>query len=132
MSSYAIDSQRQAMAATGIVAPRMDWIETADGKRRPGDIQARDENTGMPMWDVEVTYRTESFGRESTVTAMVTVGAPERPVPGNFTPVTFDGLVVSVRQNKAGGFTEYWSAEAVKDLTPAPARNKPGGDTKAA
>jgi hypothetical protein len=130
MSSYAIDSQRQAMTATGIVAPAFEWIETAEGKRRPGEIQARDENTGMPLWQMEVLYRAESFGRESTIKATVLVGAVEKPSPAMFTPVTFDGLTVTVRLNKAGGFTEYWSAEGIKDLQRDPARK--ASDAKAA
>ncbi len=129
MSAFAIDSQRQAMVATGIVAPVFEWIETADGKRRPGEIQARDEDTGMPLWNVEVSYRTETFGRESTVTANVTVGAVEKPTPGMFTPITFDELVVSVRLNKNGGFTEYWSAGSVKDLVQDSARARTSGSS---
>ena len=83
MSTYAIDSVRQAMVATGIVQPVFEWIETPEGRRRPSEVQDRDEDTGMPLWQVEVSYRTESFGRETTVNAMVTVGAPEQPTPGD-------------------------------------------------
>lgn len=50
MPSYAIDSHRQAMTATGIVSAVQEWTETADGSRRPSDTQARDELTGMPLW----------------------------------------------------------------------------------
>lgn len=132
MTTYAIDSERQAMLATGIVEPVMQWEETPDGRRRPSQLQDRDEATGMPLWGFEVSYRTESFGRESTVTAKVTVGAAERPEPATFTPVTFEVLRVEVRTNKANGFSERWSAEAVKAYTPAnqaepkPAESKPG------
>lgn len=118
MSTYAIDSERQEMVATGIVAPLMEWIETADGRRRPSDIQDRDEKTGMPLWQVEVSYRSASFGREYTVTAMVAVGAMDIPNPAPFTHIVFDVLRVEAHVNKAGGFSERWSAESVKKLTP--------------
>lgn len=129
MSTYAVDSERQEMVVTGIVEPVFEWMETPEGKRRPSEVQARDENTGMPLWLVEVSYRAQSFGREHTVTAMVTVGGQERPRPAAFSQITFDVLRVDVRTNKAGGFTEYWSAESVKNYTP---ERKQGSEPKAA
>ena len=135
MSTYAIDSVRQAMVATGIVQPVFEWIETPEGRRRPSEVQDRDEDTGMPLWSVEVSYRTESFGRETTVNAMVTVGAPEQPNPATFTHITFDVLRVNVHVNKAGGYSERWTAESVKHLTPEASRPKSidpkMGDSKA-
>jgi hypothetical protein len=113
MATYAVDSLRQPMTATGIVEPVREWDETPDGRRRPSDRQARDERTGMPLWAVEVLYGQTSFGRESTVCAKVTVGAVEQPTPARLTPVGFTGLRVEMRVNKAGGFTEVWSAEAL-------------------
>ncbi|NYI99583.1 hypothetical protein HNR19_000282 [Nocardioides thalensis] len=130
MSTYAIDSDRQTMVATGIVSPVFEWIETPDGKRRPGEIQARDEDTGMPLWNVEVSFRVSMFGRESTVNANVGVGAVEKPEPAMYSPIVFDGLVVSVRLNKNGGFTEYWSADGVKDYKREPVRARGVGTEK--
>lgn len=123
MPSYAVDSQRQPMTATGIVEAVMEWEETPDGKRRPSDRQARDEKTGMPMWGVEVLYVQTAFGRQSTVAAKVTVGAEEEPKPSPLTPIAFAGLSVEARTNKAGGFVESWSAEQL--LLPSKAGPKP-------
>jgi hypothetical protein len=119
MASYAVDSRRQEMTATGIVEAVHDWEEIAEGRRRPSEHQARDENTGMPLWAVEVLYTQTSYGRESSLTAKVTVGAPEKPVPARLAPVEFAGLRVEIRLNKAGGFVEYWSAEALADTARA-------------
>lgn len=125
MSRFAVDSLRQPMTATGIVEAVMEWAETADGKRRPSDTQARDEGTGMPLWGVEVLYLQSSFGRASTVTAKVTVGAEVEPKPAPLTPIAFTGLAVEVRVNKAGGLVEAWSAETVTE--PAKNTSKPVG-----
>ena len=135
MSTFAIDTERQKMVATGISQPALEWIETAEGKRKPGEVQARDADTGMPLWSVEVAYRSESFGRLSTLNALVTVGALEQPQPAAFTPITFDGLRVNVYLTSAGGMSERWAAESVRHLTPENARPravepKPG-DSKA-
>jgi hypothetical protein len=91
--SYSVNSADTEMLATGIVAMVQEWIKTADGTRKPSDEQARDEATGMPLWGVEVMYRSESYGRESTATAMVEVGSVEQPHPEPLTPIRFDRLV---------------------------------------
>jgi len=119
MPSFAVDSSRHQMIATGICNAEFEWMETPEGRRRPSETQARDEDTGMPLWQVEVTYRSETFGREYTATAMVTVGGLEKPHPAAYTPITFDGLRVDVHNTKAGGIAERWKAVSVKDLTAA-------------
>ena len=125
MSRFPVESSRQSMIATGIVEPVNEWMETADGKRRPSDVQATDENTGMFLWGVEVLYTQTSFGRESSVTAKVTVGAKDKPSPQKLTPIAFTGLEVEVRTNRAGGLTEVWYAEALADQPTVDAA-KPG------
>ncbi|HET7388894.1 MAG TPA: hypothetical protein VFJ19_19750 [Nocardioidaceae bacterium] len=137
MASYAVDSSRQPMTATGIVEPVREWEETPEGKRRPSQIQARDEDTGMALWAVEVLYIQTSFGRKSTVTAKVTIGSESEPKPAPLTPVEFGGLEVEARVNKAGGFVESWHADHL--ATPAAGSGTAGksvgrstGDEKAA
>ena len=115
MPSFAVDSMRQPMTATGIVEEVREWEETPEGRRRPSDRQARNENTGMPLWAVEVLYIQTSFGRRSTVTAKVVVDAQEEPKPSPLTPIGFTGLQVDVRVNKAGGFIEAWSAGSLME-----------------
>ena len=76
-----------------------------------------------------------SFGRADTATAMVSVGAPEEPKPAAYTHITFEGLKVDIYTNRAGGFSERWSAETIKQLTPEVPRKQAtggsGGDPKA-
>lgn len=115
MASYAVDSTRQPMTATGIVEPVHEWEETPEGKRRPSERQARNEETGMPLWAVEVLYVQTAFGRKSTVTAKVAVDAQDEPRPGPLSPIGFAGLRVETRVNKAGAFVESWSAEQVTE-----------------
>lgn len=114
MSFYAVDSKRQSMRSTGIVNEVKEW-EEKDGRRRPSEIQARDEDTGMPLWQVEVVYKQTSYGRESMATGVVEVGGVDRPVTGEFAKVEFVGLSVEVRVNKAGGLVEMWRAERLVD-----------------
>ena len=128
MTSYAVESKRQRMRSTGIVNEVKDWVDGPDGRRRPSETQARDEDTGMPLWEVEVLYRQVTFGRESNTTGTVRVGSPVQPVMGEFAPVAFQGLSVEVRVTKAGGLSESWRAEAVADT---PSVNVPNPGTSA-
>ncbi|MGL5826085.1 MAG: hypothetical protein ACRCYU_14920 [Nocardioides sp.] len=120
MPSYMVESKRQGMRATSNVARSMAWVQGDDGKRRPSKTeQARqvDEVTGevgLPLWDVEVIYTAEAWGRVATATAMVTVGAAEEPTPGEFERITFAGLVVTCSPTKAGGLSERWTAEGIE------------------
>ena len=108
------------MDATGVVNAVMQWGEKSDGKRFKTDKQDRDPNTGMLKWGVEVFHRRVNFGEDSTVTAVIEVGAVEKPDPAPMTPVVFEGLELSIFPNKAGGFQERWSAEAIADIQQRP------------
>ncbi len=112
MPNYAVESSRQTMIATGVVGIVQEW-EERDGGRRPSDRQARDEATGMPLWNVEVLYQQASYGRVSSVTAMVAVGSVEEPKVSPLAPVGFEGLRVEVRVNKAKALVEAWAADAL-------------------
>jgi hypothetical protein len=104
------------MRSTGIVNEVFEWVDAPDGKRRPGTVQARDEDTGMPLWDVEVVYQQVAYGRTSNTTSAVRVGSPVRPVLPEFTPVAFVGLTVEVRAlRESTGLSESWRAEALAD-----------------
>ena len=127
MPIYAIDSTQQSMTATGIVEAVQEWEETAEGRRRPSDKQARNEDTGMPLCAVEVLYVQTSFGRKSTVTARVIVDSIDEPKAVPHTPITFGGLRVEVRANKAGALVESWTAEGLGDgvkASPRPAAER--------
>jgi hypothetical protein len=70
-----------------------------------------------------VLYTQTAFGRESTVTAKVTVGAEEQPSPVRLSPIGFVGLRVEARANKAGGFVETWSAESLMETARSNAKS---------
>jgi len=120
MATFAVDSNRQQMVATGVVEPVMEWVETAEGKRRPGDNQARQDGTGLPLWGVEVVYQSESWGRVSTESVKVTVPAMEMPAPSLFTPIQFRDLVASVRVDRRNnGLSTSWEAADIAEMSGA-------------
>ncbi len=113
------------MLTTSVVNAVFEWVLGADGKRHQSDVQSRDEQTGMPLWDVEVIYKQTAYGRESNTTAAVRVGSPVQPVMAEFAPVQFVGLAVDVRIGKSGGLVESWHAEALADDKAAGSSSKP-------
>ncbi|WP_152363724.1 hypothetical protein [Microlunatus speluncae] len=117
MAIYAVDSKRQQMVATGNVTPVNEWMDTPNG-RRQSDQQARDADTGMLLWEVEVLYQSVSFGKNVTVTAPVQVGADAQPSVKAFTPVEFVDLMCSANVTKGGGLRESWRAERLADDKP--------------
>ncbi|WP_157987652.1 hypothetical protein [Jiangella endophytica] len=117
MATYAVDSKQQAMTATGVVNSVHEWEDTPDG-RRQSERQAVDEETHLPLWAVEVNYRTVSFDRELTARAQVTVPAPLRPEIADYSPIEFGDLVASARATKTGQLVESWRAGGIASHTP--------------
>jgi hypothetical protein len=117
---FPVESKRMLMEATAVVNAVMEWGEDAKGKRFKTETQARHPETGMPMYAVEVFWRDVNFGEEFTMTAAVEVGAAEMPRPVPMTPVVFEGLVLSIFKNPAGGLTQRWKAESIADIQQRP------------
>lgn len=118
MSTYFIDTDRQALRTTGIVDPVMQWVEDpTTGKRRQSDAQEADEQ-GRPLWSVEVSYISEAWGKQSTTVARVIVGAPSEPAVAAFETAPFEGLTVTTSVIKnSGQLRESWRAEGIKTAT---------------
>jgi len=113
MATFAVDNSKQQMIGTGVVEPVMEWVEE-EGKRRQGDNQLRHADTGMPLWAVECVYRSVEWGRASTVSVKVSVGAMAQPTVQPFRPVAFEGLTVSVRvDRRSNKLSCFWSAESI-------------------
>ncbi|WP_147375587.1 hypothetical protein [Jiangella rhizosphaerae] len=134
MATYAVDSKRQMMTATGVVNAVHEWEDAPDGSRRQSERQALDEDTRMPLWGVEVIYRTVSFGNELSARAQVVVPAPLKPEIADFTPIEFGDLTASARATKAGQLVESWRAGGIASHTPRKdaAKTTSGSGDKAA
>jgi hypothetical protein len=112
MPNYAVDGGRQSMVATGVVGESADMQQAAD-KSWSNVGQRRCPDTGQLVWDVEVLYTRDVWGRVSSTTAMVAVPGVEAPKVAVLAPIRFEGLRVVVSINKAKGLSERWSADAI-------------------
>lgn len=96
------------------VTPMIDF-DKSSGENR---VQARDRDTGLPMWQVEVLDGDPAAPKRSrTVTvkfaAPTQPSAPAKPSGTPFTPVVFDGLLALPYVEKSGDFSRIaWSFRA--------------------
>lgn len=111
-----VDSSRFSAMFTGNYEPAREWIERADGSRARSDVQASDDS-GTPMWDVEIVFTDRVYGQNRTESVMVSVPCKTEPVITGFTPAAFSGLSVNAYGSKTGMRTS-WTAEGL-----APARS---------
>lgn len=103
-----VDTNVFRLMGTGNVSPVLEWVETADGKRRPGDVQEVNDQ-GAPMWEVECLRSVERFGKSVTEPVSVRVPHPTEPSIKGYAPVPFDGLSVDFFVSKGQG-REAWRA----------------------
>ena len=96
------------------VTPMIDF-DKSSGENR---VQARDRDTGLPMWQVEVLDGDPAAPKRSR-TVTVKFAAPTQPTtPTNssgtpFTPVVFEGLTALPYIERSGDFSRIaWSFRA--------------------
>lgn len=106
-----VDTNVFHLMGTGNVNPVLQWIETADGKRRPGDVQEVDDK-GVPMWEVECLRSVDKFGKAVTESVSVRVPHPSEPTVKAYAAVPFDGLSVDFFVSKGQG-REAWRASGL-------------------
>src|SRR5262245_19602470 len=101
--------------ATGTVEAVRDF----DKSTRDNFIQARDKDSGVPVWSVDVIDN-DPEARKSNKTVTVKIVAERQPVlpdaPGGWpvTPVEFDGLAVVPYVNGNGRLAYSFRAKSVR------------------
>lgn len=117
-----VDSTRFAAMFSGNVTPAREWTERPDGSRTRSDVQATNDS-GVPMWEVEIVYSDIVYGQAKTESAQVLVPSQTEPKPAAFTPAAFQGLTVNAYGTKTGMRLNF-SADGLAAAKPAPQ----GGD----
>jgi len=95
MRNLPIDASRLHLLASGKCMPVAEYAELSDGsKRRVPGAQAKDRDTGLPLWVVDCFVDDdEEDGRAEIVG--VKVASVEKPQVQKFRPVAFLDLVAS-------------------------------------
>ncbi|SIC09245.1 pra like protein [Mycobacteroides abscessus subsp. abscessus] len=96
------------------VTPMIDF-DKSSGENR---VQARDRDTGLPMWQVEVLDGDPAAPKRSRTVTIKFAAAAQPIAPTNssgtpFTPVIFEGLMALPYVEKSGDFSRIaWSYRA--------------------
>lgn len=109
----------------GEVSPVFDY----DQSTKENKIQARDKDTGLLMWSVDVVDADPEAGKKAkTVTVKITAKVqpvPPEALPGlPFRPVVFEGLTALPYIDDSGNFARIaWSfkADGIKAVAAPPA-----------
>ena len=112
-----VDGQRITLVSTGKVHP----VPVFENGRPVDGAQERDRDTGFPLWSIDVVVDQDDAQRSEAVG--VRMPAADAPVITKWQPVTFDALVMAVRNYKADGTSAYWYAAGVVAAPGRPARS---------
>jgi hypothetical protein len=97
------------------VEPKMTRVDKNNPKS--DQVQARDKDD-VPKWTVTLAVQTKSFENTKFDNVLITITSREKPYgaiqPG--TPVTVEGLSVGFMAQARGGFSVFYSAEAIRPL----------------
>jgi hypothetical protein len=110
-----VDTTRLQLLAAGPVTASAEWVELADGSRRPSGNQAKDQETGRRIWVVDCLV---TGGERAEVIGVQVMG--DEPQVEPLTPVEFVDLEVRVSKSRAGAIAQYWSAAGVAALAKRP------------
>lgn len=101
MRSIPVDVSRVSFIGTGKTASRAEYVELSDGSRRASGNQAKQEETGLPLWVVDVLVDDDTARRAEVVG--VVVASYDEPVTQKWQPVRFRGLVATIYADRASG-----------------------------
>lgn len=91
MRSIPVDTTKVQFIGTGKVAERAEYVELANGERRRSGNQATDENTGLPLYVVDVLVNDPDSQRAEIAAVKIPSNVPPETQMGQ--PVNFTDLV---------------------------------------
>lgn len=91
MRTIPVDTTRITLIGTGKAAARAEYAELSDGSRRRTGEQAKDKDSGAPVWVVDVLVDDDDADRAEVVS--VKVASWDEPRTEKWKPVRFVGLV---------------------------------------
>src|SRR6266702_4829794 len=95
------------------VEPKMQRSDKNNAKSP--QVQARDKDD-VPKWTITLALQTKSFENTKFENISITITSREKPYGGiqPGTPVTVEGLAVGFMAQARGGFSVFYSAEAIR------------------
>lgn len=91
MRQIPVDTTRITFIGTGKAAARSEYAELSDGSRRRTGEQAKDKDSGAPVWVVDVLVDDDEADRAEVIG--VKIASWDEPKTTKWQPVRFRGLV---------------------------------------
>jgi hypothetical protein len=118
MRTIPVDTNQITFIGTGKAAARAEYVELSDGSRRRSGNQAKDTESGMPLWVVDVLVDDPDSDRAEVIG--VKVAAWEAPVTKLGQPVRFANLVaVPYVDQRSGRVALSMRADGIEGAAPA-------------
>jgi hypothetical protein len=99
------------------VEPKMERADKNDPNSQ--EVQARDKNNGGALkWTATVAVKYKAFSKDKSEVLSFTLVSPTQPcsdVPLGQT-VMIEGLEMGIMRQDRGGFSQFWSAVAVRPV----------------
>ncbi len=101
MRTIPVDISRVNFIGTGKAAARAEYVELSDGQRRRSGNQAKDEDSGLPLWVVDVLVDDDTADRAEVIG--VRIASHTEPVVAKWQPVRFRNLVAVPYADRSTG-----------------------------
>src|SRR5438046_118776 len=99
------------------VEPKMERADKNDPKSQ--EVQARDKNNGSALkWTATVAVKYKTFSKVKNEILSLTLVSSTRPcsdIPLGQT-VMIEGLEMGIMRQDRGGFSQFWSATAIRPV----------------
>lgn len=101
MRNIPVDLTRCNLIGTGKVSAKAEYVELSDGSRKASGQQAKDVESGLPLWVIDVLVDDDDARRAEVVG--VTVASADEPVTVKYRPVPFRGVVARTYVDRGSG-----------------------------
>lgn len=111
MPTMPLDSDRIALTFNGNVNPVMERVQNAEGRRVTTGVQESNED-GVPLWDVQVRYKTVNFGQQDEEKYSVRIPSRTEPQVQENVRARFKDLEVNYYAGR-NGLAQFFNAAAL-------------------
>lgn len=101
MRSIPVDCDKVTFIGTGKAAARAEYVELSDGSRKRSGEQAKDPDSGLPVWVLDVLVDDDEADRAEVVG--VKIASRDEPHTEKWKPVRFTNLVITPYVDRGSG-----------------------------
>jgi len=120
MRTIPIDLSRCTLIGTGKVSQKAEYVELSDGSRKASGNQAKDPDSRLPLWVIDVLVDDEDARRAEVLG--VTVPSADEPDAPKWKPVMFRNATATIYVDRASGRAQVSVKAEGVDVSATPIR----------